>query len=644
MERPEDRYPNFMLDKDGIKRADGEIFDAQNYANDLALKIDKIQLDFRVDAKRKWNEITDEAKKTDQDIANWTLAYLCCKDRFYLLTRILGRDDLDHPWLYDRCREVELNPYGHLDLWARYHGKSSIITFGGIIQEVMRDPEVTIAIFSATKPLAQAFLSQIKGEFETNEHLKRIFADVLYENPRGKSKVLGPDGKEYEERPSKWSIERGITVRRKGHPKEATVEAHGLIDGQPTGRHFNKHYYDDIVHQDYLSEDQIKKTTERFELADNLGTRHGVDKAIAGTRYHYADTYGVIMDRKAAEPRIHAATRDQTMTGELVLLTPENWEKIKKTQSNKTLAAQMLLNPTAGSEATFQSLWLKGYDVVPRTLNVYILVDPSKGSGPRSDRTAIAVIGIDPAGVKYLLDGFCHRMRLNERMERMDRLKAKWENVTGVQMVKVGYERYGMQSDLEVIEDKHRADNNLYPIEELNTPRQGGHTKQDRIERLEPDIRNGRFYLPCVVHHREFGDKIGEFAGQCYWTVWDENAAETTKRLRQKPRHHLGQIIYRPVKGLTKTQKLYQGIKNRIVTPLKRLDENKNVYDVTRVFVDEMIRHPFAAHDDMIDACSRIYDIEPLPPIQYDAKATESIDVDDVGIESGSEGIDYDID
>src|SRR5262249_11793933 len=300
-----------------------------------------------------------------------------------------------------------LDPDGYIDLWARFHYKSTIITFAGIIQEVICDPEITTAIFSVTKPIAQGFLSQIKNELEQNEMLKQVYNDVLWTNPRQKTS---------EGRPARWGLTRGLCVKRKSNPKEATIEAHGLVDGQPTSRHFRLHVYDDVVTQDYLSEEQIRKTTERWEMADNLGSHEGVRKWMPGTRYHFADTCGIVMDRGSLKPRIHPATHDGTLNGKPVFISQERWDQLKNDQRS-TVSAQMLLNPIAGNEATFSSLWLKPYDVIPAVLNVYILVDPSMGVTERSDRSAIPVIGVDQGGNKYLLDGVCHRMKLSERWD-----------------------------------------------------------------------------------------------------------------------------------------------------------------------------------------------------------------------------------
>src|SRR5579872_2467694 len=93
---------------------------------------------------------------------------LCRTDLFYLLLFPLKRKDVNRDWLYERCVEVQAEPDERLDLWAREHYKSTIITFAKTIQDILINPEVTIGIFSHTRQMAKGFLRPIKTEFENN--------------------------------------------------------------------------------------------------------------------------------------------------------------------------------------------------------------------------------------------------------------------------------------------------------------------------------------------------------------------------------------------------------------------------------------------------------------------------------------------
>ena len=104
----------------------------------------------------KFWDAMESAGRKDENIEG-VVRELCLVDLAYLLIRACRRTDLLQPWLYARIREVEANPNNRLDLWAREHGKSSIITFGLTISDILNDPEVTIGLFSHTRPICKGF-------------------------------------------------------------------------------------------------------------------------------------------------------------------------------------------------------------------------------------------------------------------------------------------------------------------------------------------------------------------------------------------------------------------------------------------------------------------------------------------------------
>ena len=488
-------------------------------------------------------------------------------DRYYLGVFLCNRHDMLHPWIYDRCREVESDKDRRLDLWARFHYKSSIITFLGTIQEILCNPNIPIGLLSFSARQAKPFLRQVMQELEANEKLYSLYPDILWEKPRQQA--------------PKWAENEGICVRRSANPKEQTVEAHGLVDGQPTGRHFDLIIYDDVVVQESVSTpEQISKTTTQWELSLNLGSTHNPRYQYAGTRYSYGDTYGTILQRAAVKPRIHTATHNGQMDGMPVFLTDERWDEIKKTTSTYTVACQQLLNPIAGSDVAFHEEWWLEWEIRPYTMNAYIMVDPASSKKKESNRTAMAVVGVDANYNKYLLDGVCHRMSLSERWELLKRLRIKWKRAPGIREVKVGYERYGAQSDIEHFKEMMRIDGSSFPVYELNWVGGGGsQSKRDRIQRLEPDLKDGSFFWPYPT---------------------DKNRL-TSLQIDVKER---------------KQDFLISG-------KIMRKDENGKLYDLVKWVKDNEYSLFPTIHPDFLDALSRIYDMDPTPPISRSYRVLE---------------------
>lgn len=513
--------------------------------------------------------LTEWDKLDDKGRDRAAVRALCQEDRYYLLVKGCGREDALHSWILARCREVERAPDNYLDLWAREHYKSTIITFAGAIQEILRDPEITIGIFSHTKGIARKFFRQIRHELEANETLKAVFPDILWSNP-------GRDA-------PRWAEETGLVVRRKGNPKESTLEAWGLVDGQPTSAHFKLRIYDDVVAPESVTTpDQINKTTAAWELSDNLGTADG-RKWHVGTRYHFGDSYHSILERKALTSRIHPATDNGQPDGNPVLLTQGQWEDKKITQGPATIACQMLQNPIAGQQAMFDVTDLQEYEVRPATLNVYVLCDPARSMKKGSANTAISVIGIDTARNKYLLDGINHRLDLKGRWESFRDMRKVWINTPGVQGVWCGYESYGAQADLDYFRERMEVEGISFPIEELTWPRDSEGSKDDRVQRLGPDFRSHRFYLPK----------------DC------KEETSTQRRVRES------------------------GQPYRIAKPIRKKDSDGNVYDVSKILKEQVMFYPFAPLKDLIDATARIYDMNPRPPVLIDESELEPEAFDD---------------
>lgn len=406
---------------------------------------------------------------------------------------------MEHPWLFDRCREVQEAPNGYLDLWAREHYKSTIITFGKTIQDILAshgdDPilpeELTFGIFSHSRPIAKGFLRQIKQEFEQNRVLKELFPEILWEDPKRHA--------------PKWSEDEGISVKRKNNPKEQTIEAWGVVDGQPIGKHFGCLVYDDVVvPASVTTPEMMHKTLESLQNSYNLGAEGGIRRFI-GTRYHFNDAYRSIMNSKSAIPRIYAATDDGTPTGTPVLLTPERLAEKRRDQGPYIFACQLLMNPKADETQGFQVSWLKYYDNLNfSNLNIYILCDPANEKKKDNDYTVAWCLGLGSDHKVRVINMVRDRLNLTERTNLIMGWHKKYSQIAkSVKIQEVRYEKYGKDADINHIEEVQERENYTFEITEV-----GGSTpKPDRIRRLIPKFEQGMILLPRTLFYTDYTGK-----------------------------------------------------------------------------------------------------------------------------------------
>ena len=569
-----------------------------------------------------WDKLEKAAKAegSTQTMVRW----LCLADLFYLLVRVCGRTDMINQFAFDRCREVEKDPDNRLDLWAREHFKSSVITFGLTVQDILKDPDITFGLFSHTRPIAKAFLRQIMREFESNKLLHAAFPDILWgedirQAPKwaldidtpilttigwkahgnlavgdkiygssgqiikvtgnsgymvdadcykvvfddceiiassehlwpvqhmyghtwdeseimicqtdeltiGKKtnrmlptpiiqgitdervgryiraveqipsvtvnciKVDAPDSlylAGYSMVPTHNSEDDGIIVKRKSNPKEATIEAWGLVDGQPTSKHYKILLYDDIVVQGSVSNpEMIQKTMTALEQSYNLGVATSMRRRFVGTRWHFNDAYRTIRDRGTAIPREYPGRVGGTEEGESIFWADEIHLQKRRDMGPYTYAAQILLNPKADALQGFRKEWLKKYKtIIPKNLNWYVLVDAASSKKKGSDYTSIWAVGLGKDSNYYCIPVIRDRLNLKERSDALFNAHRTYKPI------QVRYEKYGMMSDIEHMESRMESENYRFKIHEVA----GQTSKEDRIKRLLPLFEAGRIWIP----------------------------------------------------------------------------------------------------------------------------------------------------
>lgn len=427
-----------------------------------------------------------------------TYRQLVLNDLFFIVYFVLSIPIANHPFVVERCKKIESLSLDQptLELWARGHFKT-VIAAARTIQMILKNPDICIAKFSHTRPIAKGMLRAIKSAFETSDLLKTCFPEVLWDKPENQA--------------PKWSEDDGIIVKRSATRKESTLEAWGLVEGMPTSKHFDHIDYDDVETDDIVENpDMVIKLRRKFDLSLNLLSKGGTH-TVWGTFYTHEGLLTELCKKKDSLDNliyfkhIVAATDDGKWEGNPIFLTEKENNDLKA--NSYTYACQQLLNPTPQGRQKLNSekLQVIPHERIPFTYN-FLTTDAAgddKKGTMKGDAWAMLSIGIEPnlddLGLSnlYILDAVISPMLEEEAYDEIARMFLRQEN-----LLTIGVEKVALSST-EAFVSMALARRGFYLTEAnggiyINRP--GGRSKEYRIiNNLSTPLNKNKIFISSKV-------------------------------------------------------------------------------------------------------------------------------------------------
>ena len=428
------------------------------------------------------------------------------EDLYHFDKYILDYKDMEEQPHREMCDLVQYgwktpdNPGGKnkkLILEPRGSFKSSVVTVGYSLYNIVLNPDIRILIASEKLSNAQKFLGEIKGHMERNEYFR-----LLYGNMDTKDDTV-------------WNSNEIVVSTRKVNKKEPTISTAG-VEVTKVGMHYDLIIVDDPVSQSNVStKEQIDKVFSWYRLLLSM-LDPGGRLIIIGTRWDYGDLYGTLQEyphnemfdiivRKAE----WATTNEETGEEEMNYLFPsrltrEFLEETKKAQGSYIFSCQYLNEPVPESDATFKPEWFKYYideDLKHIDMAKFMCIDPAISLEQSADMTAFVIGGVDYLNNIYIL----HIDRGHYQPSEI--VKKTFEYNSRYSLEAIGLETVVFQKTLKYqINDEMRLRKSFLNLIELKNNKDT--SKNDRIRALQPRYEQG------TIIHRKNDPLIGELEFQ----------------------------------------------------------------------------------------------------------------------------------
>jgi len=176
-------------------------------------------------------------------------------------------------------RVLILDPRGFL--------KTTINSIAHTIQWVINYPDVAMLLFMGSDTKAADILGEIKKHFQYNPKFRRLFPEHCPQKNTGE-----------------WGTMNRFTTeaRAKSNVRKEPTVMTGSIEKGAAGYHFDVIKFSDIVDENNIAGNGIESVRKKFDISINLLVSPQYWMDVEGTRYHFSDTYGKIIEREISMP------------------------------------------------------------------------------------------------------------------------------------------------------------------------------------------------------------------------------------------------------------------------------------------------------------------------------------------------------
>ena len=429
--------------------------------------------------------VADRSTQADAEAARREALRERCRQSLYFFAKFVlhyHRDPLDNlltPHFHaPLCRLIERPPKPkQLILVPRGYLKTTIGAVAYPIWRLIRDPQTTILLASATATLAEHTLREIKAVFERNWLFRDLFGQDLF-----------PENFDFTK--TKWA-ENEIVVRRPVEVKEPSILAIG-VGGTVVGHHFRVAIYDDLINEKHVdSAVRMQEVIDWHRYAASLLVDPDTDhELVLGTRWGHDDFYAHLIRGGQFAVYVRSAVEDGRPT------FPEKYPLDALAELERRLgpygySANMLNAPTDPARQIFRPEWFVEVDWSNeladriRPWNHYILVDPALSERKDGSATGYVIAAVGPGYETVVLEASKRRWQTGDLIDQLFLDVQRLPNVRiVVEMVSLArFLRYPLEQEM-------RRRGVFVPLIQTDTH---GRSKEERIRAMHKYFANRLF-------------------------------------------------------------------------------------------------------------------------------------------------------